>query len=147
VLFAHGGYAGGHSLYIQNGKLCYFYNWLGEKHQKVVSDTTIMTGKHLFVAEFDKTGDDQETGSAVGSLTLYVDTEPVGTLEIMTQPGMFALTGDGLCVGRDSASPVSPDYKPPFTFTGGTIDQVVIDVSGETYVDFEKEAVAWLLRD
>jgi arylsulfatase len=147
VLFAHGGYAGGHSLYIQDGKLCYFYNWLGEKHQKVVSDTTITTGKHLFVAEFEKTGDDQETESAVGSLTLYVDTEPVGTLEIMTQPGMFALTGDGLCVGRDSASPVSPDYKPPFAFAGGTIDQVVIDVSGESYVDFEKEAAAWLLRD
>jgi arylsulfatase len=65
----------------------------------------------------------------------------------MTQPGTFSLTGDGLCVGRDSASPVSRDYQAPFPFTGGTIDRVVIDVSGDTYVDHEKEALLWLKRD
>ena len=57
--------------------------------------------------------------SAPGTLTLYVDDEPVGKAEIMTQPGFFALAGDGLCVGRDSASPVSQDYEPPFAFSGG----------------------------
>jgi arylsulfatase len=60
---------------------------------------------------------------------------------------MFALTGDGLCVGRDSASPVSPDYTAPFPFTGGTIDRVVVDVSGDHYVDHEKEILAYLARD
>ncbi len=65
----------------------------------------------------------------------------------MTQPGNFALTGDGLCVGRDSASAVSPDYQPPFEFHGGTIDRVVIDVSGDPYVDHEKEVLAYLARD
>jgi arylsulfatase len=147
VLFAQGGYAGGHSLYLQDRKLHYFYNWLGEKHQKVTSDVEITLGKHLFVADFNKASDDPDTGSAVGTLTLYIDTEPVGTMEIMTQPGNFALTGDGLCVGRDSASPVSPDYAPPFTFGGGTIEQVTVDVSGDQYVDFEKEAIGWLSRD
>lgn len=65
----------------------------------------------------------------------------------MTQPGNFSLTGDGLCVGRDSASPVSRDYEAPFHFTGGTIERVVIDVSGDTFVDHEKEALLWLKRD
>ena len=147
VLFAHGGYAGGHSLYVQDGKLHYFYNWLGEKHQKVTSDVEVTPGRHLLTAEFSKTSDDPDTGSAMGTLTLYIDTEPVGKSEIMTQPGNFALTGDGLCVGRDSASPVSPDYAPPYTFRGGDIERVVIDVSGDHYIDFEKEAVAWLMRD
>jgi arylsulfatase len=147
VLFAHGGTGGGHALYLQDGHLHYTYNWLAEEHQKITSDQPVEAGKHLFVAEFNKTGDDPDTGSAMGTLTLYIDTEPVGKAEIRTQPGVFTLTGDGLCVGRDSASPVSPDYVVPFEFRGGEIERVVIDVSGDAYVDHEKEAVAWLMRD
>jgi arylsulfatase len=147
VLFAHGGTAGGHSLYVKNRRLHYVYNWLGEKIQAVTSDREITTGKHLLTAEFQKTGDDEATNSATGTLTLYVDNEPVGKSEIMTQPGFFALAGDGLSVGRDSASPVSPEYQAPFAFTGGTIDRVVMDVSGDHYVDHEKEILAYLARD
>jgi arylsulfatase len=147
VLFAHGGVGGGHSLYVRDGKLQYTYNWLGEKVQTVTSDREVPTGKHILTAEFQKTGDDEQTNSATGTLTLYVDSEPVGKAEIMTQPGMFALTGDGLCVGRDSGSPVSPDYTAPFPFTGGTIDRVAVDVSGDHYVDHEKEVLAYLARD
>ena len=147
VLFAQGGVAGGHSLFIKGGRLRYTYNWLGERIQEVVSDDPITTGKHVFTAEFQKTGDDEATGSAIGSLTIYVDNEPVGRSEIWTQPGMFGLTGDGLCVGRDGNSPVSPEYRSPFRFTGGSIDRVVIDVSGDHYVDHEKEILAYLARD
>ena len=143
----HGGFPGGHALYLKDGKLHYVYNWLGEKIQTVTSTRTIEAGRHLFVAEFDKTGDDPDTASAIGKLTLFIDTEEVGSADIMTQPGNFALTGDGLCVGRDSLSAVSPDYDPPFDFAGGTIDRVIVDVSGDDYVDHEKEAQAWLLRD
>ena len=147
VLFATGGVAGGHSLYIRDRRLQYMYNWLGEKHQRVISAVEVPTGRHVFTAEFAKTGDDPATESAVGTLTLYIDMEPVGRTTIMTQPGYFALTGEGVCVGRDSASPVSPDYRAPFRFTGGTIDRVVVDVSGEDYVDHEKDVAAWLMRD
>jgi arylsulfatase len=146
VLFAHGGVAGGHSLYLQGGRLHYVYNWLGEKIQKISSDAEVGPGKHVFTAEFQKTGDDA-TGSAVGTLTLYLDDAETGSAEIMTQPGFFALTGDGLCVGRDSASPVSADYAAPFPFTGGEIDRVIVDVSGDHYVDHEKEVLAYLARD
>jgi hypothetical protein len=50
-------------------------------------------------------------------------------------------------VGRDSGSPVSSDYALPFAFAGGTIERVVVDVSGDAYVDHEKEVLAWLARD
>jgi arylsulfatase len=63
------------------------------------------------------------------------------------QPGMFSLVGDGVCVGRDSASPVSPDYSSPYPFKGGTIDLVIVDVSGDHYVDHEKEVLAYIARD
>jgi len=147
VLFAHGGVGGGHSLYIKDKTLHYMYNWLGEEFQKCSSDTPIPTGKHIFTAEFKKTGEDKETLSATGTLTLYIDMQQVGRSEIRTQPGFFSLTGEGLCVGRDSGSPVSPDYEAPFRFNGGTIDRVVVDVSGVLYVDHEKEVTAWLMRD
>jgi len=147
VLFAQGGVAGGHSLYLQGGRLHYVFNWLGERLQKITSEVEVGTGKHVFSAEFQKTGDEEATMSAVGTLTLYIDDEAVGSAEITTQPGFFGLTGDGLCVGRDGNSPVSPDYKAPFPFTGGTIDRVVVDVSGDHYVDHEKEVLAYLARD
>jgi arylsulfatase A-like enzyme len=147
VLFAHGGVAGGHSLYLKDGRLHYVYNWLGERIETISSPDPIPTGTHVLSAEFNKTGDDPDTYSATGTLTLYVDTEPVAEGEIMTQPGNFSLVGDGICVGRDSGSAVTADYTAPFAFAGGTIERVVIDVSGEHYIDHEKEVLAYLARD
>jgi arylsulfatase A-like enzyme len=147
VLFAHGGVGGGHSLYLKDGRAHYVYNWLGERVQTISSPEAIPTGKHVLSAEFNKAGDDPQTGSATGTLTLYVDTEAVADSEIITQPGAFSLTGDGLCVGRDSSSPVTADYSSPFAFAGGTIERVVVDVSGEHYVDHEREVLAYIARD
>ena len=52
--------------------------------------------------------------------------------------------GEGLNVGRDPGEPVTDDYAGahPYPFTGGTIKEAVVDVSGEQYVDFELEALA-----
>jgi arylsulfatase A-like enzyme len=147
VLFAHGGVAGGHTLYLTDGRLHYVYNWLGERIQKVSSPEPVPPGTHVFTAEFQKTADDPVTKSAVGTLTLYVDTTAVADAEISTQPGMFSLVGDGLSVGRDSGSAVSPDYRTPFPFVDGTIDRVVVDVSGDHYVDHEHEVLAFIARD
>ena len=76
-------------------------------------------------------------------------TSPSVPATIVTQPGNFCLIGDGICVGRDSASPVTPDYadRGTFAFTGGTIDKVVVDVTGDKYVDHEAQVRAWLLTD
>jgi hypothetical protein len=82
-----------------------------------------------------------------GTLTLYVDDHHVGQGQIVTQPGYFCLTGDGICVGRDSASAVTPDYQAPFPFTGGSIDKVVVDVSGKPYIDHESQVRSWFSID
>jgi arylsulfatase A-like enzyme len=147
VLFAQGSGLGGHSLYIKDRKLHYVYNWLGVDIQKITSDVEIPTGKHIFSAEFQKTGQDPQTRSFLGTLNLYIDNKKVGEAGIKTQPGKFSIAGEGLCVGRDSASPVSPDYKPPFAFIGGMIEKVAVDVSGEPFVDHEKEVSAWIMKD
>ncbi len=149
VLYAHGGVAGGHTLYIKDGRLKYTFNWVGTHLQEIVADRDITPGPHVYTAEFTVQGkhEDPAMPGFAGTLTLYMDDEEVGSGEIVTQPGAFCLVGDGICVGRDSASPVTPDYAAPFRFTGGTIDKVVVDVTGERYIDHEAEVRGWFIKD
>ncbi len=44
-------------------------------------------------------------------------------------------------------TPRAPDGSSPLRFTGGTINRVVIDVSGEPYLDLERQAAAMLARE
>jgi arylsulfatase A-like enzyme len=149
VLFAHGGIAGGHSLYIQDNRLTYAYNWVGTYVQTITADRELSPGAHVLTAEFAASGrsEDPMMPGAKGLVTLYVDGESVGSADLVTQPGLFCAVGDGICVGRDDASPVTPAYTAPYEFTGGTIDKVVVDVSGDRYVDHEAQVRGWFLLD
>ncbi|MFF7641940.1 sulfatase-like hydrolase/transferase [Streptomyces canus] len=149
VLYAHGGVAGGHSLYVKDHRLHYAYNWVGTHLQVVDADREIPPGKHVLTAEFAANGrnPDPALPGAVGTLTLYMDDQEIGSDDIVTQPGYFCAVGDGICVGRDAASPVTTGYDGPFPFTGGTIDKVVVDVSGERYVDHEAQVRGWFMID
>jgi arylsulfatase len=145
ILFAHGGRFGGHALYLKDGKLIYVYNWLGEIEQKVTSSATVPTGKSVLGVKFNLKGADG--GIPTGTATLYINDKKVGSAQIKTQLGNFSLAGEGLCVGRDGGQPVSSDYESPYRFVGGIIKQVVVDVSGQHYVDLEKEAIGAFARD
>ena len=149
VLWAAGGVPGGHSLYVKDATLRYTYNWVGTVLQDVVADRPLTAGAHVCSAEFVAEGpnDDPNMPGTKGTLTLYVDDQAVGSSPLVTQPGSFCLTGDGICVGRDSASAVTPEYEAPFPFRGGTIDKVVVDVSGERYLDHEAQVRAWFAMD
>jgi hypothetical protein len=46
----------------------------------------------------------------------------------------------------DSGAGMSDEYEPPFRFTGGVINAVTINVSGEPYSDLGKEARAMFSR-
>lgn len=161
VLFAHGGRFGGHSLYLHDNQLCYVYNWLGESEQKISCPLPpVMSGVHTFSAQFDKTGTDEQN-SSLGNVTLSIDSVlvsditqtlngepwPPGT-PFKTQPGKFALSGEGLNVGRDGGQPVSRDYTSPGEFEGATIQYVVVNLLGEPpAVNPEKEFAGMLLRE
>ncbi len=149
VLWAAGGVPGGHSLYVKDKRLRYTFNWIGTMLQDVVADHDLTAGAHVCTAEFVASGPstNPDMPGTSGTLTLYVDDQAVGSGEIVTQPGYFCLTGDGICVGRDSASAVTPEYEAPFPFTGGTIDKVVVDVSGDRYVDHEAQVRTWFSLD
>jgi arylsulfatase A-like enzyme len=149
VIFAHGARFGGHALYVKDNRLHYVYNFVGSIEQKVVATEDVPTGENLILSvSFEKDGE-EPPGVASGILSVYHGDRKVGEGRIKTQPGKFAIAGEGLCIGRDSGEPVTDDYpgSQPWQFTGGTIKRVAVDVSGEPYVDLEREAEAMLARE
>src|SRR5436309_2772127 len=146
---AHGSRFGGHTLYVKDNRLHYVYNFVGMAEQKIDATADIPVGENLILsASFDKSGEDPP-GVATGLLSLWHGDKKVGEGPIKTQPGKFMIAGEGLCVGRDSAAGVTSDYpgEMPWPFTGGTINRVAVDVSGEHYIDLEREAAAMLMRE
>jgi len=92
----------------------------------------------------------QTPQATVGSLSLFIDDRQVGALaNVKTQNGKFNLCGEGLNIGRDGGAPVTDAYPGdrPWPLVGATIRQVIIDVSGEAYLDLEREAIGMMKRD
>ena len=148
VLFAQGSHFGGHTLYVENNRLHYVYNFVGMLEQSVVATEDLPVGENLILsAVFVKDGEDPP-GVSTGILSLYHGDEKVGEGRIKTQPGAFGIARTGLTVGR-ATSRVTDHYpgERPWAFTGGTIHFAAVDVSGEPYVDMEREAAAMIARE
>jgi len=145
ILFSQGSRFGGHSLYVKDGKLVYAYNFVGELVQVVESTETVPSGHVVLSASFDREGDGMPPS---GTLSLYIRDQKVGEDTIRTQIGKFGLGGGGLVVGRSGAEPVVDGYpgERPWPLVGGRIKQVLIDVSGEAFVDLAREAKAAYAR-
>jgi arylsulfatase len=149
VLFSQGSRFGGHSLYAKDNRLHYVNSFVGMVEQAVTATEDLPTGENLILsASFEKDGEDPP-GVATGLLSLYHGDVKVGEGRIRTQPGGYMLAGEGLAIGRDVGDPVTQDYpgERPFRFTGGTIRRVAVDVSGEPYIDLEREAQGMLMRE
>ena len=114
----------------------------------VVGDTAVPAGEQVILsASFDKDAEDPP-GVATGTLSLWHGDTKVGETRIKTQPGKFTIAGEGLCIGRE-AVPASPRLS-------GRASLAVhrrhdppgrVDVSGQPYVDLEREAAAMLMRE
>ena len=64
-------------------------------------------------------------------MTLSVNGKQVGIGKIpVTCPLAYSLSGDGLCCGRDTLTPVSADYHDEYVFTG-TIRRVIVDIGND----------------
>ena len=147
ILLAQGGNDGGFSLYIQNGKLCYAYNYVGRKIYCVQSVEPVPGGPHKLRFEFEVSGkpDISKGKGAPGKGQLYFDGRLVGQGQIeLTNPLTIGLLSSIVC-GLAPGAPVTPAYKPPFAFTG-VIHSVIVDVSGELIKDTEAEVRMILAR-
>ncbi|TWT42430.1 Arylsulfatase [Thalassoglobus neptunius] len=139
VLFAHGSRFGGHSLFLKDKKLHYVYNFLGIKPEQHFVSKELAPGKYTLGVEFnrEKSG---EHGEHLGTAKLYVNDQVVDSGKMKTQPAKFTLSGDGMCIGWDSADAVTERYEAPARFQGGKIQAVAVDTSEESYEDLELEA-------
>jgi arylsulfatase len=123
-------------------------SFVGSVEQSVVGSEDVPTGENLFLsASFEK--ESQEQDCTTGTLTLYHGEEKVGEGPVKTQLGAFAIAGSGLYVGRQEGEVITDDYpgEAPHRFTVGTINELAIDVSGEAYIDLEREAALMLMRE
>ena len=148
VLMAQGSRFGGHGLYVKDNRLHYVNSFVGKEEQRVVASEDVPTGKNLILsASFELAG--IEPDHAKGTVSLFHGDDKVAEEEIKIQLGAWSIPGSSMFVGRQEGDVLTDDYpgKAPHTFTGGTINRVAIDVSGEPYVDLEREAQLMLMRE
>ncbi len=140
ILLAHGGIDSGYSLYIKGGKLHWVHNYVAKALYHVESGENVPEGRHQLRFEFEVTGkpDIANGKGAPGKAQLYIDGKLVGQAEVpVTTPLVLGLTS-GVTCGSAHGAPVTPDYEPPFEFTG-KIYSVNVDVSGNLIEDKEAE--------
>ena len=127
--------------------LCQVAWWLRPgKGQNVVSSEVVPKGDVVLGVKFTREKEEPK-GCANGAATLYINDKAVGKATIRTQPGKFALAGEGLVIGRMGADSVTKEYKAPFPSKGVTVKSVAINVSGGLYRDLETEALAMLSKE
>ena len=140
ALVSAGDVQGGFSLYVQDGKLHYVYNYVGSQFFHVESNTPVPDGRHTLRFEFEVTGkpDIKNGKGAPGRGQLYIDDKLVGQVDIaVTMPLSIGLAAAS-SAAPTSGPPVWDKYKPPFKFTG-RIYTMTVDVSGELIKDSEAE--------
>jgi arylsulfatase len=147
VLLAHGGSSGGYSFFVQDGHLHYVHNFVGSDQFHLLSDEPVPTGRSVLSYQFEVTGPpDPTVGKGTpGTGTLFINEQPVGSMEIPHTMLITISIDEGLNCGQDVGSPVSDSYGPPFAFTG-TIERVAVDVTGERIQDHEAEIRLALAR-
>ena len=110
VLIKDGDIWAGYSMFVQNGEACFRYHFPMEPHD-IRAKVDLSPGDHELVWEFTKT---TRTG---GSGELRFDGRTIGSVEV---PRMIRgwMPFNGMDVGCDNGSRVSPTYRSPFRFTG-----------------------------
>jgi hypothetical protein len=124
VIIAQAGYFGGWTLYLKEGKPHHEYNFFALERTNIAGTTSLSSGKHTISYEFIPDATKPGTG---GKSILSVDGQKVAEAQIpKTQPFMFS--GDeGVDVGLDSETNVSPDYKQNANAFAGRIVKVTVE--------------------
>jgi arylsulfatase A-like enzyme len=111
VLVAAGGHFGGYALYVENERLVYVHNFVGDARYVVVSSTTVKPGERELRFDFEKTGPNAGKGR------LYIDNVPSGEGDIpQTVPLVYSLN-ETFDTGLDTGT-AAGDYEVPFAYEG-----------------------------
>ncbi|WP_416827950.1 arylsulfatase [Ectobacillus polymachus] len=123
VLLAHGDHSSGYTLYIKDNYLIYEYNYVGTVYS-VQSSIEVPVGFSTIHFAFKRKMFTRGIGM------IYINNQLVGTVD-MERTLPFVISVEGLDIGCDRLTPVSPNYPvPEFPFTG-QIKQVDIELLEE----------------
>jgi arylsulfatase A-like enzyme len=125
VILCQGGRFAGWSLYMNDGKVSYRYNWMDKDYYTVTSPEALPAGKATIRYEFEYDGGDPGSG---GKGIIFVNGKRVaeGRIE-KTVPFIFS-ADETVDVGMDNATPVSKDYKEGDNEFTGKIVQVTVEL-------------------
>lgn len=122
VLLAWGSRFGGLSFFIQNGEIVLQYVFSQDESCELRIAETLKPGAAVVMANFVRNADHSVdltlTGSGLNSATLRI-------AKTWPTHGMTA----GLSCGADRGHPVTDAYQRPYTFGGGTLLRVTVEVS------------------
>ena len=122
VVACAGAFSAGWSLYIKDGKPHFRYTGFEISDIDIPGTFAISEGKVTLKSEF--TADGSKEGA--GALKLFVNGKLAGEGKIKRT--FFRHGLEPFEVGRDSITPVSPDYKSPFAFTG-KIEKITFELT------------------
>jgi arylsulfatase len=126
VVLAQAGRFGGWSLYFQDGRPAYAYNWIGRETYTVAAERPVPAGKAEVRLDFAYDGGGPGRG---GTATLSVDGQKVAEGRIAhTNPIMFSLD-EAADVGVDEGTPVTEAYTAAGSRFTGTIRKVTVEVN------------------
>jgi arylsulfatase len=129
VIVSQGSRFGGYTLFVKNDELIF----VPQPGYRAGAEAEL-SGALL---DFAKASVSEQL-ETLGTMTLHVDDKAVAARQFRTQSGHYALVGEGLAVGRDSADPVSAEYTSGFVFTCGRITTVTYDIGDDAYLDLER---------
>lgn len=122
VLYACGGFSGGLSLWVDQGKLCYEYNLFEIDRTRLATKDPLPTGKVKIEVETRIA-----TARGPANVAIRIDGKEVAKGTVPRTAALAFTANDAFDVGMDSYSPVSEAYfdHKPFKFNG-KIDKAYI---------------------
>jgi arylsulfatase len=130
VIACAGGGSIGWSLYVEDGKPAYHFNFFDFEQATIRAKNPLPSGKATVKMEYESKGGIKGLISDGAKVRLFVNGQLAGEGEFAHATARFA--PEPFEVGRDSISPVSPDYKSKgsFPFTG-TIEKITFEAQAQ----------------
>jgi arylsulfatase len=130
VIIAQGGAFGGQALYMKGGKAKYAYNYFGLEVPTTEATQPLAAGRHQIRMEFRYDGGGLGKG---GTVSLFYDGKKAGEGRIERSVPMAFSADETTDIGRDSGTPVSPDYTRHASAFNGTVKWVQIDLDKDDH--------------
>jgi arylsulfatase A-like enzyme len=128
VIIAQGGSYAGWSLYLIDGVPHYCHNFVSLARYTVRGEGVVPEGVHQVRLEFDYDGGGIGKG---GTASLFIDGEKAGQGRVERTVGIIFASDETVDVGKDSGTPVTPDYPAKDNHFTGTVNWVQLDIGDD----------------